>query len=182
MLLRAADNRAPTRTSLTNEARPATFCIFTISSPLAFLEKKVGRSRNIRAITAFCTCSSRICWIRVVYRLRVNDSSRVPTIAPMSSPVTGRRSTASPAGMTESKMSLLAIGVNRPSRTTTREQTTSSSRFGPDITSQEKRIKSFSFRGLSGKALVKVMALGFNSSAISRLPTFRMLPSCARYW
>ena len=65
-----------------------------------------------------------------------------------------------PVGMTVSKISLLAIGVNMPSSTTTNAQMTSIAAFGPETTLQVKRMRSFTVSDLKGSALVKVMALG----------------------
>ena len=49
--------------SLTSEQSVDTFCSFAVSSPLAVLAKKVGESKNVRAMMAFCTCSSTMCCI-----------------------------------------------------------------------------------------------------------------------
>lgn len=65
-MLSTAESNAPTMVSLTSEASVATFCNFAVSSPLEFFEKNVGLNRNVRAMTAFCTCSSTICWIRMI--------------------------------------------------------------------------------------------------------------------
>ena len=167
MMLSTAESSAPTIFSLTSEQSVDTLLIFAVSSPLGFFEKNVGESRKVRAMMAFCTCNSMICCRRMIYRFRVSVSNSVPTVAPISSPVIGSRSAASPVGITVSKMSLLAIGVNIPSSTTTSAHATSNRAFGPDTTLQVKRIRSFMVSGCRGRAFVKVMAVGFSWLAIS---------------
>ena len=58
MTLNMALNITPTNVSLTSEATVETLFSFSESSPLDVFEKNIGESRNVRAITAFCTCIS----------------------------------------------------------------------------------------------------------------------------
>ena len=66
MMLSTAESSAPMMFSLISEHSVDTFCSLAVSSPLAFFEKNVGLSRNVRAITAFCTCSSTMCCILMI--------------------------------------------------------------------------------------------------------------------
>ena len=84
---------------------------------------------------------------------------------------------ASPVGMTVSKISLLAIGVNIPNNTTISAAAVNSRAFGPDTRLHAKFTRSFIFRVRSGKAFVKIMAVGLRRSSISCLPNVLMKPS-----
>ena len=66
MMLRTADSEAPMMVSLTSVHNAETLFTLAVNSPLEFFEKNVGLNRNNRAMIEFCTCSSMMCWIRMI--------------------------------------------------------------------------------------------------------------------
>ena len=119
--------------------------------------------------------------MRMIYRLRLNDSSNVHIIAPTSKPTIGARSFVLPVGIIVSKIILLTIGVNIPISTTSNAAITINNRLDPDTTFHMYLIRSLSVSLRKGKGLVNVKAECCNCCSISCLFIFRKAPCLSRY-
>ena len=168
-------SRAPTKVSLMWLHTFHTLFILIANSPDEILVKKLGLRKNVLAIMA--TCISTTLLMRSVQRLRVSEKSIVPMPAPASSPKMGRRSRASPVGITMSNIILFAIGVNMPNRASTSAVANSSSALGTDMAFAAYFIRSAMVSSLFGNGMQNAKACRLSAEFMAFLFTFWILPS-----